>query len=141
MATEHTPGPTAAPSRGPQGRTFENPRERLLAELPVIERRLSLNGVTTAVLEGGEGSPVVLLHGPGGYGAHWLSIIANLATTHRVIAPDLPGHGESGMFAAPPDPGRRSELSVSLRWHLEPSSARAGCSCSATGSRERPRVE
>jgi pimeloyl-ACP methyl ester carboxylesterase len=60
--------------------------------------------VTTAVLEGGEGAPVVLLHGPGAYGVHWLRIIPNLATTHRVIAPDLPGHGESGMFAGPPDP-------------------------------------
>jgi pimeloyl-ACP methyl ester carboxylesterase len=106
MATEHyTPSSTAAPPRGHQGRTFESPRERLLAGLPVTERRLSLNGVTTAVLEGGEGAPVVLLHGPGGYGAHWLGVIPNLATTHRVIAPDLPGHGESGMFAGPPDPG------------------------------------
>jgi pimeloyl-ACP methyl ester carboxylesterase len=106
MATEHyAPGFTAAPTRGDQGKTFESLRERLLAGLPVTERRLSLNGVTTAVFEGGEGAPVVLLHGPGAYGAHWLRVIPDLATTHRVIAPDLPGHGESGMFAGPPDPG------------------------------------
>ena len=88
-----------------QDRSFESPREGLLAGLPVTERRLSLNGVTTAVLEGGAGAPVVLLHGPGAYGARWLRIIPDLAATHRVIAPDLPGHGESGMFAGPPDPG------------------------------------
>jgi pimeloyl-ACP methyl ester carboxylesterase len=106
MATEqYTPSTTAAPVRGDQGRTFESPRERLLAGIPVTERRLSLNGVATAVLEGGEGPPVVLLHGPGAYGAQWLRIIPNLAATHRVIAPDLPGHGESGMFAGRPDPG------------------------------------
>ena len=49
-------------SRPPAG---ERARERLLAGLPVTERRLRLAGVSTAVLEGGDGPPVVLLHGPG----------------------------------------------------------------------------
>jgi pimeloyl-ACP methyl ester carboxylesterase len=80
-------------------------RERLMAGLPVTERRLTLNRVTTAVLEGGQGPPVVLLHGPGAYAAHWLRIIPKLASTYRVIAPDLPGHGESAMFRDPPTPG------------------------------------
>lgn len=71
-------------------------RERLLAGLPVTERRLRLNGVVTAVLEGGEGPPLVLLHGPGEYAAKWLRVIPRVVTTHRVIAPDLPGHGASG---------------------------------------------
>ena len=105
MAIDHYTLTSTVPARGPHGRTFKSPREHLLAGLPVSERRLSLNGVMTAVLEGGEGAPIVLLHGPGAYAAHWLSIISNLATTHRVVAPDLPGHGESGMFAGSPDPG------------------------------------
>jgi pimeloyl-ACP methyl ester carboxylesterase len=106
MATEqYTESSTAAPPRGHLDTTFEGPRQRLLEGLAVTERQLLLNGVTTAVLEGGAGAPVVLLHGPGGYGAHWLGILADLARAHRVIAPDLPGHGESGMFAAPPDTG------------------------------------
>ncbi len=75
-------------------------RRQLLDGLPVIERRLALNGIDTAVLEGGEGPPVVLLHGPGGYAAHLLRIIPALATSCRVIAPDLPGHG-----ASEPPPG------------------------------------
>jgi pimeloyl-ACP methyl ester carboxylesterase len=109
MATKrYTSSSTAALPHGHHGTPFESLRERLLAGLGVTERRLSLDGVTTAVLEGGEGAPVVLLHGPGAYGAHWLRIIPNLATTHRVIAPDLPGHGESEMFAGPPDSGRLS---------------------------------
>jgi pimeloyl-ACP methyl ester carboxylesterase/ubiquinone/menaquinone biosynthesis C-methylase UbiE len=78
-------------------------RERLLAGLPVTERRLQLNGVSTAVLEGGDGPPVVLLHGPGEYGAKWLRVIPNLVTTHRVIAPDLPGHGTSEVIDGPLD--------------------------------------
>ena len=48
-------------------------------------------------LEAGEGSPVVLLHGVGLDAAaiSWKHAIPELAENHRVIAPDLPGHGES----------------------------------------------
>jgi pimeloyl-ACP methyl ester carboxylesterase len=70
-------------------------RKRLLAGLPVTERRVQLAGVSTAVLEGGDGPPVVLLHEQGEFAARWLRIIPDLVKTHRVIAPDLPGHGGS----------------------------------------------
>jgi FAD/FMN-containing dehydrogenase/pimeloyl-ACP methyl ester carboxylesterase len=70
-------------------------RERLLAAIPVTERRLQLAGVSTAVLDGGNGPPVVLLHGPGANATHWLRVIPSLVETHRVIAPDLPGQGHS----------------------------------------------
>lgn len=70
-------------------------RTRILAELPVAERRLRLAGVPTAVLEGGDGPPLVLLHGQGEFAATWDRVIPALVTTHRVIAPDLPGHGAS----------------------------------------------
>jgi alpha-beta hydrolase superfamily lysophospholipase len=73
-------------------------RQQLLATLPVTERILSLNGVVTAVLEGGSGPPIVLLHGPPAYGASWIHLIPDLVTSHRVIAPDLPGHGASHRF-------------------------------------------
>jgi pimeloyl-ACP methyl ester carboxylesterase len=70
-------------------------RERLLTDLPVTERRLQLAGVSTAVLEGGDGSPIVLLHGPGESALWWMRIVPDLVTTHHVIVPDLPGHGAS----------------------------------------------
>ena len=70
-------------------------RSRLLATMPVTERRLEIAGVSTAVLEGGHGPPVVLLHGPGEFAATWTRVIPALVTTHHVIAPDLPGHGAS----------------------------------------------
>ena len=70
-------------------------REHLLSELPVTERSELLAGIWTAVLEGGDGAPVVLLHGPAGNATHWMRVIGELATTNTVIAPDLPAHGES----------------------------------------------
>jgi pimeloyl-ACP methyl ester carboxylesterase len=81
----------------------DSARARVLAGLSVTERALVLNGVSTAVLEGGSGEPIVLLHGPAGYAAHWLRVIPDLVTTHRVIAPDLPGHGASAPCAGVPD--------------------------------------
>lgn len=70
-------------------------RRRLLADLPVAERQLRLAGVSTAVLEGGSGPPLVLLHGPGESAAKWMRVVPDLVRTHRVIAPDLPAHGSS----------------------------------------------
>ena len=76
-------------------RTTSGPRERLLAKLPVTERRVEAAGVSTAVLEGGDGPPVLVLHGPGEFAARWLRVIPGLVTEYRAIVPDLPGHGAS----------------------------------------------
>jgi pimeloyl-ACP methyl ester carboxylesterase len=81
-------------------------RERLLAAMPVTERQLQLAGISTAVLEGGDGPPVVLLHGPAGYAAHWMGVIPGLVTDHHVITPDLPGHGASEVVDGSLDAGR-----------------------------------
>jgi pimeloyl-ACP methyl ester carboxylesterase len=70
-------------------------RARLLATMPVTERRLELAGIPTAVLEGGSGPPLMLLHGPGEYAAKWCAIVPQLVHAHRVVVPDLPGHGIS----------------------------------------------
>lgn len=84
----------------------EDARERLLAGITVTERRLRLAGVATPVLEGGVGAPVVLLHGPGEHVAKWMHVIPGLVTTHRVVAPDLPGHGASEVTDGPLDADR-----------------------------------
>jgi pimeloyl-ACP methyl ester carboxylesterase len=98
------------PAERQRSRQFvgKHARERLLAEMPVTERRLQLAGISTAVLEGGDGPSVVLLHGPGEYAAKWLRVIPDLATTHRVVAPDLPGHGTSEVTDGPLDADRVS---------------------------------
>jgi pimeloyl-ACP methyl ester carboxylesterase len=79
----------------------EGHRERLLAGVSVTERRLALAGQQTALLEGGDGPPVVLLHGAGEFAASWMRVIPGLVPAHRVIAPDLPGHGASELAGEP----------------------------------------
>lgn len=55
-------------------------------------------GIPTAYLDAGppDASAVVLLHGLGGTNASMLPLHWELATDHRVLAPDLPGFGASG---------------------------------------------
>jgi pimeloyl-ACP methyl ester carboxylesterase len=79
----------------------------------VNDKRLGLAGISTAVLEGGAGSPVILLHGPGEFSAVWGRAIPQLATSHRVIVPDLPGHGASGL------PDGRLDVERVLNWLSE----------------------
>lgn len=70
-------------------------RARLRAATPLSERRATLAGVSTAVLEGGAGPPLLLLHGQGEFWGVWLPVIGDLVRDHRVVVVDLPGHGDS----------------------------------------------
>jgi 2-succinyl-6-hydroxy-2,4-cyclohexadiene-1-carboxylate synthase len=63
----------------------------------------TINGLCYHVVETGVGEPVVLLHGFTGSAATWRGLVARLAGEYRVIAVDLPGHGESD---APADVSR-----------------------------------
>jgi putative flavoprotein involved in K+ transport len=84
-----------SPTESVSSRVARAARECLLEGLPVRECRRVLAGIPSTVLEGGDGPPVVLLHGPGAYAAHWFRVIPALVAEHRVIAPDLPGHGST----------------------------------------------
>jgi len=85
LSAASAPAPSAA-----------EPRARLTAGLPAGERSLELAGIRTTLLEGGQGPPMVLLHGPGESAVNWRWVFPDLAATHRVIAPDLPAHGRTG---------------------------------------------
>ena len=54
-----------------------------------------MDGLHVNVAEWGAGRPVVLLHGLVGSLDYWAPFAERLARTHRVIALDVPGHGES----------------------------------------------
>lgn len=55
----------------------------------------------------GAGPPLVLLHGASGSWTHWIRNVLPLAARHRVLAPDMPGYGESD---APPEPHTADRL-------------------------------
>lgn len=50
----------------------------------------------------GEGPPLVLLHKLGGWVNEWRHVAPLLAAKHRVIAFDMPGHGDSTMVGPAP---------------------------------------
>jgi pimeloyl-ACP methyl ester carboxylesterase len=63
-------------------------------QLDGVEHRwVDAGGLRTHVAEAGEGSPVLLLHGWPQHWWCWRYVIPLLAEHHRVIAPDLRGHG------------------------------------------------
>jgi pimeloyl-ACP methyl ester carboxylesterase len=50
----------------------------------------------------GAGRPLLLLHGASGSWAHWVRNVPALAARRRVLAPDLPGFGDSDLPPGPP---------------------------------------
>lgn len=61
-----------------------------------IESRFArVHGINLHYLFAGEGKPVLLLHGYAQNSHMWRPLIAELAKTHQVIAPDLRGFGAS----------------------------------------------
>lgn len=90
-----------------------NARARLLEGLPVIERQLTVAGVSTSILEGGDGPPMILLHGAIECGGVvWGPVLSQLARSHRLMIPDLPGLGES-------DPVARLDSAAFENWFTE----------------------
>ena len=64
-------------------------------------QRLSSSQMRVSYLEAGEGAPLVLIHGVGMNAEAWYPQIETLSAHFRVIAVDMPGHGESDAFSRP----------------------------------------
>ena len=54
-----------------------------------------IDGIRTRYFLAGEGPPLTLVHGLGGAASNWTELAPILAERHRVLVPDLPGHGGS----------------------------------------------
>ena len=72
-------------------------------EIPGLEERFAeVRGTRLRYLVGGEGEPLVLVHGLGGAAANWLALAPLLLPGRRLLVPELPGHGGSAPLAAAP---------------------------------------
>ena len=68
----------------------------------------------------GEGRPLVLLHGASGSWTHWIRNILPLARHVRVLAPDMPGFGDSDVPAEPHTADALADLLASGRHVVVP---------------------
>ncbi|KTB61415.1 acetoin dehydrogenase dihydrolipoyllysine-residue acetyltransferase subunit [Pseudomonas sp. MAFF 301514] len=83
-------------------------------------QKVEIDGRLLRYLELGEGgTPLVLIHGFGGDLNNWLFNQPALAVERRVIALDLPGHGESGKQLRSGDAEELSQAVLALLEHLK----------------------
>jgi magnesium chelatase accessory protein len=59
------------------------------------ERTVEIDGIRTRYFVGGDGPPLVLVHGLGGAAVNFTLVAPLLAERRRVLVLDLPGHGRS----------------------------------------------
>ena len=72
---------------------------------------LDVAGISIAYLDEGQGPTVVLAHCSSGNHRMWSALIRHLVTSHRVLAPDLIGYGQSGRWPE----GRPYEADADVR--------------------------
>jgi pimeloyl-ACP methyl ester carboxylesterase len=65
-------------------------------------RTATVRGVRLRYFAGGDGPPLLLVHGLGGAASNWVELLPALVRRHRVLVPDLPGHGGSSPLPAAP---------------------------------------
>lgn len=74
--------------------------------LSIPSKKVNLSGVNVHFVEAGKGPPLLFLHGLGGAWRDWSANLPAFAATHRVMALDFPGSGESD----------KPEVQYSIEW-------------------------
>lgn len=77
--------------------------------------RVTAAGIDWHVLEGGHGETLVLLHGFNGDADHFNRVARHLTRHFRILAPDLPGFGETG-FSASADYRIEAQADTVVKW-------------------------
>jgi pimeloyl-ACP methyl ester carboxylesterase len=83
----------------------------------LAERWTQVKGGRIRYFVAGEGPPLVLVHGLGGSAANWCELVPLLAPDHRLIVPDLPGHGGSEPLPAVASLGAFADRVVAVARH------------------------
>lgn len=91
--------PEPAPRDSASGEDPADLVRRLDAEAEHVSS--SCGAGTMAWRAWGAGRPLVLVHGGHGSWTHWIRNLQDLSRSFRVIAPDLPGHGDTATPEAP----------------------------------------
>ena len=100
LACSHAPEPLTPAARCLETSASAPPPDaqeeaKLEAAASAQSRVASINGVQLHYLTAGQGPAVILLHGYAETSRMWLPLMARLARTNTVIAPDLRGSGGS----------------------------------------------
>ena len=75
-------------------------------------RRVRTSGATISLVHGGEGAPVLLLHGYPETHAMWHKVAPRLARDYAVVCPDLRGYGDSSKPRGLPDHSNYSKRAM-----------------------------
>jgi pimeloyl-ACP methyl ester carboxylesterase len=87
------PGPDATYADGDDSTWME-------VDWPAMTRRVEIDGREVSVVDtGGDGPPLLWIHGLGGIWQNWLLNIPAFMGSHRCVAVDLPGFGQSELPA------------------------------------------
>ena len=87
------PGPDATYADGDDATWME-------VDWPAMYRHVEVDGRSVSVVDsGGDGPPLLWIHGLGGIWQNWLLNIPAFMETHRCVAVDLPGFGQSELPA------------------------------------------
>ena len=90
---------------------MNKPQKKMPRAGGFTERFAKVNGVRLRYLVGGQGSPVVLLHGFAETSHMWRPIMPLLAERHTLVVPDLRGAGGS---AKPPSGYDKKNMAVDI---------------------------
>ena len=79
-----------------------------------VQRKLRTSGATINLVLGGEGPPLLLLHGYPQTHVMWHKVAPQLARDYTVVCPDLRGYGDSSKPRGLPDHSNYSKRAMAL---------------------------